>query len=170
MSMSDFSASICSTDAPRVYQNGEFVGYDSLIREFFVQHSTFLCPELCIRGKFRGDKKRLSERGLIHAVLSLPVSWRARGLSFPLMFLTSLFLQPITIGSPEERGLGNLGGSCLRRTLPFVEYRMGLYSLMELRKKNFFRSFFFCSFSIGIFCFFGSRLRHLRIGGLLDVV
>ena len=104
--------SVQQTDAPRVYQNGEFVGYDSLIREFFVQHSTFQCPELCIRGNSAEiKKKRLSERGWFHAVVSLPMSWQARGLSFPLMFLISFFLQPITIGFPEERGLGNLGGA-----------------------------------------------------------
>ena len=102
--------SVQQTDTLCVFQNGEFVGYDSLIHEFFVQHSIFQCPQLCIRGKFRGDKKRLSERGWSHAVVSLPRFWRARGLSFQLMFLISLFLQPITISFPEERELGNFGG------------------------------------------------------------
>ena len=36
------------------------------------------------------------------------------------MFLISLFLQPITIDFPEERELGNFGGSRLGCTLPFV--------------------------------------------------
>ena len=72
--------SVQQTDALRVFQNGEFVGYDSLIREFLVRHSTFQCAQLCIRGKFRGDKKQLSERGCFHAVVSLPMFWRARGL------------------------------------------------------------------------------------------
>ena len=67
--------SVQQTDALRVFQNGKFVGYDSLIREFLVRHSTFQCPQLCIRGKFRGDKKQLSERGWFHAVVSLPMFW-----------------------------------------------------------------------------------------------
>ena len=50
------------------------------VREFLVRYSTFQCAQLCNRGKFRGDKKQLSERGWFHAVVSLPMFWRARGL------------------------------------------------------------------------------------------
>ena len=70
------------------------------------------------------------------------------------MFLISLFLQPITIGFPEERELGNFGGSRLGCTLPFVEYRLGLYSLMEVGRENFLRSFFRLWFLDWYFLFF----------------
>ena len=64
-------------------------------------------------------------------------------LSLPLPLPSTFRLRfKITIGFPEERELGNLWGSRLRCTLPFVENRLGLYSLMEVGGKNFLRSFF----------------------------